>query len=125
MGHSGLLLQRAVVLYRKDHRIRRSNKGISIDRLDDGVEGDLCGESVSVVDHGKAVVTVPAVQLHAPAAGQQNLAVELDGRLSLQLVSREIRVVGGGYVVSRHRSTHITFIRNFAFIHKGVIIFVH
>jgi hypothetical protein len=125
VGHPGLLLERAVVLDRQDHRIGRRDEGVPIDRLHHRVERYLCGERVSVIDHRETVVAVPAVQFDASASGQEDLAVQLHRRLAFQLVSGEVSVVGGCHVVSRHRPAHLALVRNFAFVDEGVVVLVH
>ena len=37
------------------------------------LEGNLGGQSVAVVDNGRAVISIPAIQLHTPATRQQHL----------------------------------------------------
>lgn len=50
---------------------------------------------------------VPAVQLDAPAAGQQRLAVHLDGTLATELPPGQVRVVGRVDVVMAQRLVHV------------------
>ena len=57
----------------EDDGQRGRDKGALGDGLDDVPEGDLGGEGVAVVDDGLAVVAVPAVELHATAAGEKDL----------------------------------------------------
>ncbi len=62
-----------MVLDGQDDWERGDDEGGLGDGSHDVPEGDLGGEGVSVVDDGLAVVAVPAVKLHAAAAGQQDL----------------------------------------------------
>ena len=62
-----------MVFDRQQHRERAGGEGRLGDRLYHGAEADLRGERVTVVDDRCAVIAVPAVQLNAAAAGEQNL----------------------------------------------------
>ena len=66
-----------MILNGQNHRVGRVHEGALLDGDENLPEADLAGESVSVVDDGAAVVSIPAVQLHTPTASEKDLPVEL------------------------------------------------
>ena len=105
--------------------IGRSYKGTAIDGFDHRSKGNLGGEGVAVVDERGAVVTVPAVQLDAAAACQQDLAVQLYRAFALELMSCQVGVVGARDVVMRQRLLHVTFVGRHTLTHESVVVLIH
>ena len=66
-----------MILNGQNDRVGRGHKGALLDRDENLPEADLAGEGVAVVDDWTAVVPVPAVELDTPAAGEEDLPVEL------------------------------------------------
>ena len=76
-----------MVLNGQDHRVGRVDEGTLLDCNEDLSEADLAGESVTVVDDGAAIVSVPAVELHTPTARQADLSVHLHTGLPPELTA--------------------------------------
>ena len=78
-----------MILNGQNHGVGRTDKGALLDCDENLPEADLAGEGVAVVDDGTAVVAIPAVELDTPAAGEEDLPVELHRGLTLELVGSE------------------------------------
>ena len=100
-----------MVLNGQDHRVGGVDEGTLLDCNENLSEADLAGESVTVVDDGTPIVSIPAVQLHTATAREEDLPVELHGGLALQLVAGQVGVVTGGDVVVRQRAVHLRLLK--------------
>lgn len=81
-----LLLLRAVVLERQNHREVGRDESRVGNGLDDVAEEDVSAERHAVRDDGLLVfLAVPAVELDAAAAREEHAAVHFDARLAAEL----------------------------------------
>ncbi len=72
-GHSGLLLERTMVLDREDDGVGGGEEGAFVDGVHDLTEGDLGCEGVTVVNHRITVISIPTIQLHTTTAREEDL----------------------------------------------------
>ena len=70
-------------------------------------ETNLARECVAVIDDWLSIITVPAIQLHAPAARQQITHISVHRGIAFQLIALKICVVRRGDPVVRQRPGHI------------------
>lgn len=84
-----------MVLERQNHRIVGCDERTITNRIDHISEQNVRAHGHAVRDDRLLVLAlaVPAVQLHAPAAGQQRLPIHLDRTLAAKLPPRQIRVM--------------------------------
>ena len=113
LRHHRLLPLGAVVLEGEHHRVvgcvRRlgGGEGRVGDRLEDAAHRDARHGRVLVVHDGLAVRPVEAVDLDAAAAHQEHAPVHVGRRGRVELVTRDVGVVGGGDEVVRERLRHV------------------
>lgn len=69
LSHASLLTWRTMVLDGKDHGIRGTDEGASIDRLHDRSKWYFGSECVTVINQRGSIVTVPTIELHAATSG--------------------------------------------------------
>ena len=93
----------------QNKRILWCHESTISDGVDDIFEEDVSAHCLAVGDDGLLVFTlsVPTVQLHTAAAGQQDLSVHLDTGFPPELSAAEICVVRGVDVVVGQGLIHI------------------
>lgn len=107
-SQSFLLLFRAVILERQDHRkFGRDERRVG-DGLHHVLEQNVGAQRHAVRDYRLLVfLAVPAVELDASTAGEEHTSVHLDARLAAELTSDQVGVVRRVDEVVTQRLVHV------------------
>jgi len=106
LGHLCLLLKGGMDLEGENDRVVRNSKGVLLDGFDDVLKEDLAGEGMAVVNN-RTFGAVPAVKLDAPASLLEGMDIGFHGRGALELIFKEVSVVGGVNPVVGQGAVHV------------------
>ena len=103
-----LLRFRTVILEREYHWIVAGDEGRVSDGVDHFLEIDVRAHRFAMGNHRFSfVLSIPAVQLDAATASQENLSIHFHGRSSTELSALQVRVVRGIDQIVAHGLVHV------------------
>lgn len=75
LSHPSLLALRAVIFNGENYRVGWANKGTPIYRFHYWAKRNFCSEGMTMINEWRTVVSIPAVQFHAPTSSLKNLQI--------------------------------------------------